>query len=234
MKNSQYGYIKQFFLTATLLFALFGQSAAQITTKDNGGLPEAIQSFQGSIRYNIRLSGKHAADIMLNEPATKMDMHIKDDNFIVNLYGGQKGKTFLFIGDSNHTYIIDASNARYFLRDYYVDTTNAIPTAEPVGTTEMVKKWECDVYKVTKPGEVIYYYVNDKFRVEPNLFSGKEEAKANFLTRGLDGRIPLKTVIKQPGLTTEIDLDFISEKELEKENFQIPEGFKRKVRDPRM
>lgn len=213
-----------------LLMLVSLSSYAQIETGRENALAEP---FEGSVRYTIRLTGKDALEFGEMKPANRMDMHIRKDDFIIHLFGGQKPKTFLYIGDSNHTYIIDAANLRAFRKDYYVDTTEVIPKAVPTGTTEMVKTYECKVYKVDRPERITYYYVNDQFRVNTDDYKDKDEAKANFLTEGLGGRIPLKTVIKEPGLTTEIELVSIEKKQLDKENFLIPGNFKLKGRDPR-
>lgn len=197
---------------------------------------EAQASFEGSLSYAIRLTGKQAQEFLVNEPATKMDVHIKADNFIINLSGGRIPRTFLFVGDSNHTYIVDAANRRAFLRTYYIPDSNAVvPTAKPTGNTKMINGTECQEYKVVKPKrkEIILYYVNDQYRVDPHLFEDKDEAKADFLTKGLDGRIPFMKIIKTPGLTTELELKLIKSRDLDIENFRIPHGFKIKKRDPR-
>lgn len=193
------------------------------------------QSFQGSVQYAIRVNGKDAPAFLVNEPATRMALHIKEDNYIVNLSGGQKAKTFLYVGDSNHTYIVDAANRRAFRKDYYQDTSKVIPKAIPTGKKQIIKGYECDEYKMKRPGQYIYFYVHDKYRVDTLHYHGKkkDEAKADFLTKGLDGRIPLRKIIKSPRLNIELDLLSIAPKELDIENFRIPQGFKLKGRDPR-
>jgi hypothetical protein len=229
MRSHSFGYRKLF--SCIGLFWLAATAAfGQIETGREKALADP---FEGSVRYTIRFSGKGAAEFGELKPANRMDMHIRKDDFIIHLFGGQKPKTFLYIGDSNHTYIIDAVNLRAFRKDYYVDTTTTIPVAVPTGTTEMVKNYECKVFKVDRPERITYYYVNDDFRVNTDYFKDQDEAKANFLTEGLGGRIPLKTIIKEPGLTTEIELVSIEKKTLDKENFLIPSNFKLKGRDPR-
>lgn len=195
----------------------------------------AQESFEGSVSYVIRLTGKGAQDLMINEPPTKMDMHIKADNYIINLSGGRIPRTFLFIADSNETYVVDAANRRAFRRTYYEDTTSYVPQAVPTGQKANVKGYDCQEFKVTRTDrkEVILYYVSDQFRVDTTLFEGKKDAKADFLTEGLGGRIPLKKVIKTPDLTTEIELTSIKSIQHDDANFKIPEGFKIRMRDPR-
>lgn len=209
--------------TLTLIFCLF-------SIKTN-----AQKSFEGSIVYNISLTGKDSKALMANEPAKKMDLHIKDDNIIINLYEARIPRTFLYIGDSNHTYIVNMGANTYYLRDYYqADTGKAVPKAKLMKDSVLVKKEWCSVYRVIKPGEAtIIYYVSDKYRVDIAKFKGKQEAKADFLIAGLDGRIPLRKVIKTKNLTITTEFSKITERELRIANFLIPRGFKRKKRDPR-
>lgn len=212
-------------LTAAFFLVLLGGSQVQ-----------AQKYFEGSISYAIRLSGKVAQELMTNDPANIMDMHIKDDNFIVHLSGGRIPRTFLFIGDSNHTYVVDAATRRAYRRTYYVEDTNAVPpVAEPTGKKVSIKGYQCDEYKVERPEDetVTLYYVTDAIRVNMDLYAGMDKAKADFMTKGLDGRIPLRKLIKSPGLTTEIDMRSVKARKLEKENFLIPASFKLKGRDPR-
>lgn len=221
-----------------LLFVIPGMALAQgqgqeTNTGDSQNPANQVKYFEGSLKYVIRLSGKSAADFAMSEPPKNLDMHIKDDNFIVQLYGGAKPKTFLFIGDSNHTYIIDAATKKAYYKDYFVDTVSVIPKAVPTGKSSYVGKELCVEYKVTKKDEQTFYYVSDKYRVNLHKFDGKDEAKASFLTQGLEGRIPLKTVIKTPNLTTETVISVITPKALDAENFLIPSDFKLKPRDHR-
>jgi hypothetical protein len=199
-------------------------------------LPLAAQSFEGSVSYAIRLSGKDAPALLVDEPPKKMDLHIKGPNYIVSLSGGRIARTMLFLSDSNETYIIDAANRRAFKNTYYLDTVKTSPTATATGEVVDVKGISCKEYLVEKPQtqEKIYYYVSDLYRVDPVLYLGKTDAKADFLTNGLDGRIPLRKVMKTPNLTTELDLIGVKAKTLEAENFQMPRGFVIKKRDPRI
>jgi hypothetical protein len=211
-------------------------AAALFVLLMGGQQVQAQKYFEGSISYAIRLSGKVALELMTNDPANIMDMHIKDDNFIVHLSGGRIPRTFLFIGDSNHTYVVDAATRRAYRRTYYIeDTTVAAPVAEPTGEKVSIKGYVCDEYKVERPKDetITYYYVNDAVRINLDLYAGMDKARADFLTEGLDGRIPLRKIIKSPGLTTEIDMRSLKAKDLDKENFLIPASFKLKNRDPR-
>jgi hypothetical protein len=195
----------------------------------------AQESFQGTISYAIRVTGKDAQAFLENDPPKKMDLHVREGNYIINLSGGRIGRTMLFIADSNETYIVDAANKRAFKETYFVDTVKTVPTAVPTGKTVDIKGIACKEYLVDKPRiqEKIYYYVSDLYRVDLSLFEGKTEAKTDFLTNGLEGRIPLRKVMKTPMLTTELDLMAVKKTEHAPENFMIPAGFKIKKRDPR-
>jgi hypothetical protein len=196
---------------------------------------KAQGSFEGSVSYAIRVTGKDAQAFLENEPPKKMDLHVKEGNFIISLSGGRIGRTMLFIADSNETYIIDAANRRAFKETYYLDTVKTVPTAVPTGKIVEIKGIPCKEYVVDKPKlqEKIYYYVNDQYRVDMALYGGKTEAKTDFLTNGLEGRIPLRKVMKTAYLTTELDLMSVKKTTHAPENFQIPAGFKIKKRDPR-
>jgi hypothetical protein len=201
-----------------------------------GATTQAQGSFEGSVSYAIRVTGKDAQVFLENEPPKKLDLHIKEDNYIINLSGGRIARTMLYIGDSNDTYIIDAANRRAFKETYYVDTVKTVPIAVATGKLVDIKGIACKEFMVDKPKtqEKIFYYVNDLYRVDLALYVGKTEAKADFMTKGLEGRIPLRKVIKTPSLTTELDLMSIKKAVHDPENFLVPKGFKLKKRDPRL
>ena len=190
--------------------------------------------FEGSITYSIALSGDDATVIMENNPPKKMDMHIKNDNFIIQLYESRVPRTFLFIGDSSHTFGIDAGSKIYYLRDYYRDTSGFIPKAVLVKDSAEFKGIRCQIYKAKFPDMVVEYYVSAEYRIDTSWYTGKEEAKADFLTPGLGGMIPLKKVIREKTLTTTLEYTKIEARHLPIENFRIPEGYQRKKRDHRM
>ncbi len=199
------------------------------------GTAQAQGSFEGSVSYAIRVSGKDAQVFLENEPPKKLDLHIKEDNYIINLSGGRIARTMLYIGDSNDTYIIDAANRRAFKETYYIDTVKTVPIAVATGKLLDIKGIACKEYMVDKPKtqEKIFYYVSDLYKVDLALFVGKTEAKTDFMTKGLEGRIPLKKIIKTPTLTTELDLLSVKKAVHSPENFMVPKGFKIKRRDPR-
>lgn len=194
------------------------------------------QSFEGTVKYNVRVTGKSAPDYLVNDPPNGIMMHIKEDNFIVKLTGGRIARTFLFIGDSNHTYVVDIPNKRYFQRTYFRDTSDYKPVVAPTGKTKKVQGYTCQEYKVNRTDrkEIDYFYVHDDFQVDTTLFTEHDGAKADFLVPGLGGRIPLMKVIKTPNLTTSVELALIKEEEFPLAAFRIPKGFSnKKKRDPR-
>lgn len=194
------------------------------------------QSFEGTVSYNVRVTGKDAQDYLVNTPPTGITMHVKEDNFIVKLTGGRIARTFLFIGDSNHTYIVDIPNKRYFRRTYFADTTGYVPVAKPTGKTLKVKGYPCQEYQVKRRDrkEIDLFYINPDFKVDTTLYSDMDGAKADFLVPGLGGHIPLMKVIKTPTLVTSIELGAIKPDDFPIEAFRIPYGFSSKrKRDPR-
>jgi hypothetical protein len=228
MKKAIFTSAAKFFRFSLLLlaFAPGPVAEAQIETQE-------VTYFEGSLHFVIRVSGKFAESFLLDEPPNQMDMYLKDDNIIVNELGGQKGKMFLFIGDSNHTYIVDAPNKRAFLRDYYMDTSNVVPEAVATGKTLTVYGNLCQEYKTTFPDRISYYYVCDKYRMDVSKYEGKTEAKASFLIKGLDGRIPLKTRNVTPNLTIDVECTKAVLATYETAFFRIPQDFKLGKRDPR-
>ncbi len=134
---------------------------------------KAQGSFEGTVSYAIRVSGKDAQIFLENEPPKKMDLHVKEDNYIINLSGGRIARTLLFIGDSNETYIVDAANRRAFKETYYLDTVKTVPIAVATGKLLDVKGIACKEFLVDKPKtqEKIYYYVSDLYKVDPTLFA---------------------------------------------------------------
>jgi len=194
------------------------------------------QSFEGTVSYNVRVSGKDAKEYLVNNPPTGITMHVKEDNFIVKLTGGRIARTFLFVGDSNHTYIVDIPNKRYFRRTYFADTTDYVPIAKPTGKTVDVKGYSCQEYqaKRTDRKEIDLYYIHPDYKVDTSLYTDMDGAKADFLVPGLGGHIPLMKVIKTPNLVTSVELGAIKEDEFPLQAFRIPRGFSSKrKRDPR-
>ncbi len=189
--------------------------------------------FEGSINYNISLTGDDAEFLLQNNPAKKMTFHLKDDNFIVHLYEARIPRTFLFIGDSNHTYVVDAAESVYYLRDYYRDTTGFIPKAKLIKETAEVRGIACKVYQAKFPDMIVEYYVTPLYVADTSLYAVLNEAKADFLIPGLGGMIPMKKIIREKGITTTLEMTSIVPAELGIENFRIPRSFVRKKRDHR-
>lgn len=198
-------------------------------------LQAQVPNFEGTIRYSVDITGSEADALMASKPCTKMDMHFKDNNFIIHTHEGQFPLTRIYIADSSELYILDMTNEVAYRRDKYEGKSQEInpPKAVATGKTVMVMNIPCAEYRVQKKGEYIFYYVNDQYRIDPDLFKGKKDAQVNFLTAGLNGRIPLKTVRKTSVLTVTTQATQIQPRKLDISQFRIPENFVIKPRDNR-
>lgn len=187
----------------------------------------AQQFFEGSLEYKVEMTGPRASSLMLNEPNNKMIMHVKDDHYIVQLSGGKYPKTFLFVPDSNRQYVVDAEKRVVYKHSPFSDADSA-RRAEPVvnavstGRVEQVQGEACAIFELKRPGEVTLYYVSDKYFINKGLFGPKSRASAMFLVPGLDGRIPLRKVTKQDGLTVTTELIKITPRKFDVALFQFP------------
>ncbi|RMG55738.1 MAG: hypothetical protein D6722_27440 [Bacteroidetes bacterium] len=192
--------------------------------------------FEGSLFFEVELKGAKAELLMQNEPNTKLIMHLKDDDYIVQLSGGRYPKTFLFIADSNYEYSIDMASQRAFRYSAHTDFNQ--PEEEPVKAQPTGRQVEvldimCNEYRLRKEDEEFLYYVHDDYRVNTALYPLKPRAKASFLAPGLEGRIPLMTIKRTQGLTVRTTVKKISPQEFDAEQFAIPPGFTVKNRDYR-
>ncbi len=151
--------------------------------------------FEGSITYVVEYDGAMADFWRNNEVPRTMTIHIKDGNYIVHLYNSQFPTTMLYNNDSDQTYILDLANRRAFTKSK-IKIEEKPPKAVPTSDTLTVAGYFCKGYKVTKKDETVLYFVSDDIRVNLEYFKGKRNAKAFFLTEGLDGRIPLKMIRK--------------------------------------
>ena len=206
-----------------LLMAMYGLSAQEF--------------FEGSIHYQVDLEGKAAGQIKLNEPNDQITMHLKDGDYIVRLYGGKYPKLFLFVADSNYEYSMDMANQRAYRFSPFSDQSKATakqnPLAKPTGKQMEISGKTCDEYLLKKEGIIFLYYVHDAYRVDLSAFPEKCRAKAAFLANGLEGRIPLKTIKKQPGFTVTTTAIKLEAREFQKAQFEIPPTFEVKNRDYR-
>ncbi len=151
--------------------------------------------FEGSITYVVEYEGAMADFWRNNEVPTSMTIHIKDGSYIIHLYNSRFPTTMLYVNDSDQTYILDLAQRRAFTKSK-IKIEDKPPKAVPTGDTLTVAGYFCKGYKVTKKDETILYFVSDAIRVNLEYFKGKRNAKAFFLTEGLDGRIPLKMIRK--------------------------------------
>lgn len=208
----------------------------------------AAHYFEGSLEFNVELSGSQKEFLMENQPNNQLAMHIKDNNYIVNLAGGMYPKTFMYVADSNYEYSIDNLNQRAFRISSY-SAKKPIAKRQPAvftGKTEVVKgikvvegkqatvkDFECQIYEVRTDSTQVLFYVTDEYRVNYPLFKNEKRAQASFLVPGLEGRIPLKTINKQKGITSVTTAIKITARTFNKSQFLIPEGYEVKQRDVR-
>ena len=181
--------------------------------------------FEGTIIYNARYEGALAEFWRNNKVPTSMMLHIKDGDYIIHLYNTQFPTTMLYINDSDKTYILDLKNHRAFTKSK-VKVEPEPPTAVPLKDTLTVAGYKCRAYKVVKKDETIIYYVSDAIRVNLEYFEGKKNAKAFFLTKGLDGRIPLKMIRKFDKSVVTSTATKVMWKKFESSQFRLPKGLK--------
>ncbi|MEM7659141.1 MAG: DUF4412 domain-containing protein [Bacteroidota bacterium] len=222
-----------FFTTCCLLLSLGGMNVLPAQDSSPGS-----SYFEGSMSFEVRLKGANADMIKQNEPNTKLLMHLKEADYIVQLSGGRYPKTFLFVADSNVEYSMDMANKRAFRFSSFNDLTQEAkeapaPTAEPTGKKEQVNGIWCEEYRMKTEKAIFLFYVSDEYRVNLARFPDRANTKASFLARGLDGRIPLKTIKRQSGLIAVTTLTKVMPREFDEEQFQIPPNFKVKKRDYR-
>ncbi|MDX2283329.1 MAG: hypothetical protein NW241_04170 [Bacteroidia bacterium] len=200
-------------------------------------LAPAQAFFEGTLLFEVRMEGPQAALIQENEPNTGMTMHLRGGDYIVNLTGGRYPKTFLFIADSNYEYSVDAQNRAAYRYSAYGDITREaepIPVkAQPTGKTDSVAGVLCKEYLVKTGDATFLYYVSDQYRADLSRFPDSPRTKAGFLAPGLEGRIPLKTIKRQPGLTVTTTVKKITPATFKPEQFRVPSSFTVKKRDYR-
>ncbi|MEZ4775724.1 MAG: hypothetical protein R3D00_21270 [Bacteroidia bacterium] len=193
--------------------------------------------FEGSIQFDVQMKGPMAEEIKKNEPNTQLLMHLKDGNYIVQLSGGQYPKTFIFISDSNYEYSMDMVNQRAFRFSSFSDLNKPEPqetaVAKATGNQQEVNGILCDEYKLRKDNALFTYYVNESYVINACLYPAHTRAKASFLAAGLNGKIPLKTIKQESGITVVTTATKISPKEFDAEQFRIPSSFEVKNRDYR-
>lgn len=192
--------------------------------------------FEGTFEYKVEITGPEAGILNQNKPNNLVQMHIKGPNYIVNLKGGEYPKTVLYIRDSNFEYVVDAANKTAYRYSPYTDRvrqTKKDPIARNSGKTGAVYGLNCSIYVARTAEAQFAYYVHDTYRVDTALFDEKSRTNANFLIRGLGGRIPLKTVKKQSTLTVTTTVSNIKAQTFNPAQFKVPKDFIVKNRDYR-
>ncbi|MEM6806618.1 MAG: hypothetical protein AAF696_34780 [Bacteroidota bacterium] len=197
--------------------------------------------FEGTLTFEVQLKGPMAELLSKNEPNNKMTMHVRDADYIILLSGGRYPKTFFFVADSNVEYSVDMSKREAYKFSMHGDKARASHKSEkrtPVvakatGNQVEVQGVLCDEYKMRKDNSLFTFYVSDDYRVNLDLYPEIPRTKASFLIKGLDGRIPLKTVKRQKDIQVITTAVKISAKDFDPKQFQLPPGFKVKGRDYR-
>jgi hypothetical protein len=130
---------------------------------------------------------------------------------------------------------MDMTNKRAFRYSSYSEKKENFepPVAKPTGNTAVVFGITCQEYYMKSEGIEFWYYVHDDYRAHTAAFPEDARTKASFLTQGLEGRIPLKIVKKEPGLTVETTVVKLDRKPLDPAQFLIPKGFEVGNRDKR-
>lgn len=196
-----------------------------------------VPYFEGTLQFLVELQGPTAGLIMENEPNTKLQMHLKDGDYIINLFGGKYPKTMMFVADSNYEYTVDMANQVAYRFSPFYDRVREgqeeKAIAKPTGRTQEIKGVLCEEYQMRHDSTFFSFFVNDEYRINTSLYPDKPRAKISFLIEGLEGRIPLKTIKKQKGLTVTTTVSTISPKAFDPEQFHFPKSFKVKQRDYR-
>ncbi|MCS6904697.1 MAG: hypothetical protein RML72_06285 [Bacteroidia bacterium] len=245
--------IKKFIITPlvilVVLVQIFQKGYAQ-TGEAISNIPSKEPAFCGFIDYEFKVEGEIAEDLAVLNDIRYMTLIIREGDFIVQLYGDNVGledhsnffdpynpippkirqvfpTTRIFLSDSNHMYIVDAANKRVFRNESYKVDDDEIPTAVPLGDSIKILNVMCYGYKAKKRnGEEIIFYISPKYRVDLSFFPPHTTARAAFLTKGLNGCIPLKTIRKNSERKIEIVATRIQRKNFKKEEFTIPKSFK--------
>jgi len=219
-------------------------------TKAQGGAYEQGTYFVGQIEYKIQVSGPVGQELHYHNPLENMIMNFRGGDFIVRLtgnlnqqatpqerdeygmpIGGFKYDAFntvrLYIGDSDRVYIVDLPNERAFNDERRWKPKSSIPPkAVPIADSAVICGVKCYAYRVSTPEETIIHYISPKYRINTALFKGKKNAKAAFLTDGLSGCIPLKTIRKQKDIVTVTTAHKITPANYPLSLFRLPPGTK--------
>lgn len=223
-------------LSAVFICTLFLLTSPLVALAQPDNTVKGEAFFEGSISFKVEVTGQHAGTIKELNDIVQMTWHLKDDNYIIQqtpsvqaLQDPNRSAFFttrLFIGDSNQIYSMDLEGRRAFKKEKGINyKPEKPPVAEPLGDSLKIAGYMCYGYKVTKGQQNIFYYISPQLRMNTALFRGKTQAKISFLTQGLNGCIPLKTVIKTSGYTASVTAAKVAPMKLPKEEFSIPPGF---------
>ncbi|WNJ17273.1 hypothetical protein [Pontibacter sp. G13] len=214
--------IRALLLTVMLSAGWFAQLVAQ-------------DFFEGTISFEVKMEGAKSDLLKQNEPNTKLTMHFKGGDYIVLLAGGRYPKTFLYRSEENIQYSVDLANRMAFKFSSHNDMNaqKERVAVKPTGKQQEVAGVLCDEYYMKKGESEFYFYASPDYTVDTSLYPEKPQTKATFLIKGLEGRIPLKTVKKEAGLTVTTLAKKVGRAEFDPAQFMIPPDFEIKKRDYR-
>ena len=194
-----------------------------------------IPYFEGTFTYSVEMEGPAIQFMEENKPNNKMIMHFKDHDYIIQLMGGQYPKTLMYINDSNFEYVVDAQNQKAYRYSPFSDRNKDTNRLQLKMTDKkaIVKEVECKIILARTKEAMFAYYVNDDYRVDTQGFIEDSRSKASFLIPELAGRIPLKTIKRQKGLTVTTTVTEIKRRPFKKAQFMIPSSFRVLNRDYR-
>lgn len=233
-KPAQSNYLLKPMTDHTNLRKLLGAALVLLITCTTQ-LVAQVKPFQGTVQFKVTFSGKKIESLPKTEgveevykPNNGLDLVLKDGDFIVQMYGGSKEKTLLYINDSNWTYIIDIPNEQVYKLEPHRLRLKEVPSAMPTGKTETVLGVVCQEYKLDKPAtkkyeaSTTYLYVSDNHRADMKYFQDKDISQAYFTVKGLEGRIPLKIVYTEQDLRIETVAVKILNLSLKSSEFRLP------------
>jgi hypothetical protein len=242
---------KYWYKLAFSILLLIGLLPAAIFAQ-GGAYGEEEDYFIGSITYSFEGEGLAKTLLKYTNPIQYMRMHIRKGDYIVHLYGENDYQrhdrdllkpfptTRMFLADSNRMYTLDMDLGVAYKHEVYDNPIKDRPKAEPIGDTVTIKGYQCAGYRYIIPGhkhkwgdlkeqdpaDTVTLYVTDSIKVNKAYYKGKDQAKASFLVRGLEGRIPLKTIRENRKRKITIKAIKVKRRKLSKKQFRIPPNIK--------
>lgn len=221
--------LKTIFTSALICLIALAPSFAQKTD---------TSYLEGSISYEVQFSGPSAENLRANEANDELEIHLKDGNYIINLKGGRYPKTFMYLNKNDTEYSVNVSEKKAFKYSAHTDLNRETFEEEPpvavfAEKTAEVNGIMCDIYHMKKGNDYFSFFVSDQYKVDLKDFEGKKRAMPFFLVAGLEGKIPLKIIRKNPDLTVVTTVKSISPRQFSPEQFELPKDFEISNRDYR-